>query len=73
VTSGDASIAPLTLASRVVECRLLPSRYRVFAACSPPAGSGYPLVRNDLRPVMVEALADGRDDRTEAAAWVIGQ
>jgi hypothetical protein len=39
VTSGNASIAPLTLAFAVVVCRLLPSGCRVFAAYSPPAGS----------------------------------
>jgi hypothetical protein len=43
LTSGDASIVPLTLASGVVVCRLLLPRCRAFAACSPPAGLGCPL------------------------------
>jgi hypothetical protein len=47
VTSGDASIAPLTLAFAVVACRLLPSRCRVFAACSPPGGFACGVLRND--------------------------
>ena len=37
-TSGNASIAPLTLAFAVVACRLVPSGCRFFAACSPPGG-----------------------------------
>jgi hypothetical protein len=36
-TSGDASIGPLTLASSVVACRLLPAGCRAFAARLPPA------------------------------------
>jgi hypothetical protein len=38
VTSGDATIGPLTLAPSVVLCRLMLSGCRAFAACSPPAG-----------------------------------
>ena len=37
MTSGNTSIAPLTLAFAVVACRLLPARCREFAARSPPA------------------------------------
>jgi hypothetical protein len=40
---------------------------RLFAACRDQVW----LVRNDLGTVMVEALADGGDDRAAAAAWVI--
>jgi hypothetical protein len=40
---------------------------RLFAACWDQVR----LVRNVLGTVMVDALADGRDDRTGAAAWVI--
>jgi hypothetical protein len=40
---------------------------RLFAACRDQVW----LVRNDLGTVMVEALAEGRDDRAGAAAWVI--
>jgi hypothetical protein len=36
MTSGDASIVPLSLASSVVGCQLLSAGCRVFAACSPP-------------------------------------
>ena len=38
VTSSDASIGPLALASGVVVCRLLPVGCRAFTACSPPIG-----------------------------------
>jgi hypothetical protein len=37
LTSGDAAIVPLTVASGVVVCRLLPVGYGAFAAFSPPA------------------------------------
>jgi hypothetical protein len=70
VTSRNASIAPLTLAFSVVAYQLLSAGCKAFAACSPPAGTGM-ACRNDLGTVMVEALADGRDDRAGAAAWVI--
>jgi hypothetical protein len=39
VTSGNASIAPLTLAFAVVAYRLLSSNCGAFAACPPPAGT----------------------------------
>jgi hypothetical protein len=42
---------PLTLASSVVACRLLPVGCRVFAACLPPAGLGLSVARNDLGTV----------------------
>ena len=41
MTSSDAAIVPLTLASCVVACRLLLSGCRLFAACSPPMGSAH--------------------------------
>jgi hypothetical protein len=39
LTSGDASIVLLTLASSVVVCRLVLLGCTTFAACSPPAGT----------------------------------
>jgi hypothetical protein len=56
MTSGDAAIVPLTLAFRVVACRLLSAGCRAFAACSPPARDQVCLVRNVLGTVVVDDL-----------------